>query len=105
MLARIVAFASTRFFVQIQTSKCGLSPSAPTVSPYPPEASVSVARQLRQSLMESPEVVAMRVQSRSVGFGGFWHQGIRELPSGEWQPLLTYSIVIRLEAKFFQNVN
>lgn len=55
--------AATFFFL----SNHGLGAFSPTELPYPSQASVFEARQLKHRLMESPRVLAVRAQSGSLG--------------------------------------
>ena len=55
--------ATFSFFLSNQ----GLGTSSPTELPYPSQASVFEAGRLKHRLMESPRVLAMRAQNRSLG--------------------------------------
>lgn len=62
-LTDMVHCKSATFFLSNQS----LGASSPAELPYPPQASVSEARQLKHRLMESPRVLAARAQNRSLG--------------------------------------
>lgn len=48
-------------------SNQGLGTFSPTELPYPPQASVFEARQLKPRLMDTPRSLAMRAQNRDLG--------------------------------------
>ncbi len=70
-------------------SNQGLGAFSPTELPYPSQASVFEARQLKRRLMESPRVLAVRAQSGSLGL----NFGIRT--SMQWVTIIS-NISVRL---------